>query len=144
MTWDASRAVPKPEGKKKGGLSPRRKGDRVEREFAKDLGEKRTVGSGAFKNTNKNLTGDMDVRDNEGREFIKCEVKYSGVVNTKGEKVYPLTTTVLDQMEKEATDAGEIGVLLLQYKGGKRYAILSFEHFQSFLELAKLGRSMQK
>ncbi len=145
-SWDSSRAVPKPEStkKKKGGNSPKAKGDRVERLVANELGEKRTVGSGAFKNTNKNLTGDIDVRDNEGKEFIKLEVKYSGAVNTKGEKSYVLTTTVLDQMEKEAHDAGELGALVLQYKGGKRYAIIPFADFTSLLELAKLGRTLQK
>lgn len=144
MDWDSSRAVPKPEKKAKGGKSPRAAGNRVERIVAKELGEKRTVGSGAFKNTNKNLTGDIDVRDNEGQEFVKLEVKYSGIVNTKGEKTYPLTTTVLDQMEKEAHDAGELGALVLQFRGGRRYAILSFDDFHNLLELAKLGRTQQK
>lgn len=136
--------VPKPlPTKKRGGTSPRAKGDRVERLVAKDLGEQRTVGSGAFKYSNKNLTGDIDVRDNEGRDFVKLEVKYSGQVNAKGEKSYVLTTSVLDQMEKEAHDAGELGALVLQYKGGKRYAIMTFEDFQKIIELAKLGRSAQ-
>ena len=81
--------VPKPEStKKRGGKSPKDKGSRVERLVAKELGTQRTVGSGAFKQSNKNLTGDMDVRDNEGKEFIKLEVKYSGTINTKGERSY--------------------------------------------------------
>src|SRR5690349_17469071 len=60
-------SVPKGEKKARGGLSPRRAGDRVERLVAKELGEKRNVGSGAFKNTNKNLTGDLDIHDNNGK-----------------------------------------------------------------------------
>lgn len=132
-------SVPKGEKKARGGLSPRRAGDRVERLVAKELGEKRNVGSGAFKNTNKNLTGDLDIHDNNGKAIIKLEVKYTGQIDTKGEKVYPLTTKVLEQMEKEAHDAGEIGALTLQFKGGKRYEILQHDDFLKLVELARLG-----
>ena len=135
-------AIPKGEKKVRGGLSPRRAGDRVERLVAKELGEKRNVGSGAFKQTNKNLTGDLDIRDNKGREFIKLEIKYTGQVTTKGEKVYPLTTKVLEQMEREAHDAGEIGALTLQFKGGKRYEILTHQDFLKLVELARIGNAI--
>jgi hypothetical protein len=137
-----SAAIPKGEKKVRGGLSPRRTGDRVERIIAKELGEKRNVGSGAFKNTNKNLTGDLDIRDAKGRAFIKLEIKYTGQVTTKGEKVYPLTTKVLEQMEKEAHDAGEIGALTLQFKGGKKYEIMTHEDFLKLVEWARLGRNI--
>lgn len=139
-----SAPIPKGEKKARGGLSPRRAGDRVERLVAKELGEKRNVGSGAFKNTNKNLTGDIDIHDNDGKPFVKLEVKYTGQIDTKGAKVYPLTTKVLDQMEKEAHEAGEIGALTLQFKGGKRYEILLHEDFLQLVEWAKLGRAQLK
>ena len=126
----------------KGGTSPRRSGDRVERIIAKDLGEQRTVGSGAFKFSNKNLTGDIDVHDNEGREFVKLEVKASGTINTKGERSYNLTTKVLDQMQDEAESAHELGALILYFKNGRTYTIMPYEHWKELLELAKLGRTM--
>lgn len=138
------RSIPKDAKKPRGGLSPKRSGTRVEREVAKKLGEKRTVGSGAFKQSNKNLTGDIDIHDNEGKPFVKLEVKYTGSVTTKGEKSYTLTTGVLDQMEKEAHEANELGALILQFKGGKRYAIVSFDDFTKIIELAKLGRTIQR
>lgn len=134
--------VPEKGIRKKGGKSPRRTGDRVERLVAKELGEQRNVGSGAYKNSNKNLTGDLDIRDTKGRAFIKVEVKYTGQVTTKGEKVYPLTTTVLEQMEKEAHDVGEIGVLTLQFKGGKKYEIMTHEDFLTLVDLARAGHAL--
>lgn len=129
---------------KRGGKSPRRSGDRVEKIVARDLGEQRTVGSGAFKQSNKNLTGDIDIHDNEGKAFVKLEVKYSGTVTTKGEKCYTLTTGVLEQMEKEAHEAGELGALIVQFKRGKRYAIVSWDDFHRMVELAKLGQTVEK
>lgn len=134
------RAVPKPEGKKKGGKSPRKAGDRVERIVADTLGEKRTVGSGAFKNTNKNLTGDIEVRDAEGKEYMKLEVKMTGQINTKGERSYTLTMPVLEQMEKEAHDAHELGALVIYFKGGKKYVVMPFDDWHILLEDAKRGR----
>lgn len=136
--------IEKTQTKKKGGLSPRKAGDRVERIVADKLGEKRTVGSGAFKSSNKNLTGDIDVRDNEGKDFIKLEVKMTGSVTTTGDKSYTLTSKVLDQMVKEAEDAHELGALVIHFKGGKEYVAMSFEHWNQLLELAKLGRSAQR
>ena len=144
MTWDSSRAVPKPEPKKKGGKSPRAAGNRVERIVADKLGEKRNVGSGAFKNTNKNLTGDIDVRDTEGKDFIKLEVKMSGAVNAKGEKSYTLTEPVLLQCEQEAHAQGELAALAIHYKNGKTWVAMPFVDWEVLVGLAKLGRTTQK
>jgi hypothetical protein len=130
--------------KKKGGKGPRASGNRVERIVAKELGGTRTPMSGAVKQSNHNLTGDVEVNDNEGKPFLKLEVKYSGSITPKGEKSYTLTTGVLDQMEKEAHEAGELGALVLQFKGGKKYAIIGFTDFGELIELAKLGRTIQK
>jgi hypothetical protein len=144
-------AVPKPERlnkdgtpKKKGGISPRKAGSRVEKIVADKLGEQRTVGSGAFKQSNKNLTGDIDVHDHEGRDFIKLEVKMTGRIDTSGAKSFILTEKVLNQMQEEAEAAKELGALVIHFKGGKQYVCMPFEHWQQLLELAKLGRSMQK
>lgn len=133
-------ADPKPTPKKKGGKSPQAAGRRVEKIIADKLGEKRTVGSGAFKNTNKNLTGDVEVRDLDGRDYIKLEVKTTGAVNAKGEKTYSLQEKVLLQMQQEAELAGELGALVIHYKNGQSYVLMPFPHWMSMLSDAKLGR----
>jgi hypothetical protein len=138
-------AFPKPEGKKKkGGNSPRKAGDRVERKIADTLGEKRNVGSGAFKQTNKNLTGDIDVRDNEGRDYVKMEVKMTGQLNTKGEKVYSLQEKVLKQFVAEAHAAKELAALAVHYKNGDTFVVMPLSDWQRMLEDAKLGRTAQQ
>lgn len=134
------RPVPKPAStKSKGGKSPRAKGDRAEREIGKLLGEKRTVGSGAFKNTNKNLEGDMDVRDKNGKEFIKLEIKYTGSLTTTGEKSYTLTEKVCKQMIEEAHAAGELGALVVHFKNGKKFVLMEVNDWHKLVELARIG-----
>jgi hypothetical protein len=135
---------PKPEPAKKGGKSPQRSGKRVEKVVADKLGEQRTVGSGAFKKSNKNLTGDIDVHDNEGKAYIKLEVKTTGAVNAAGEKTYSLNEKVLKQMEEEAHVAGELGALVIHYKNGKSYVVMPFDDWKIMLADAKLGRSKAK
>lgn len=135
---------PKPEPKKKGGKSPQQSGRRVERIVADKLGEKRTVGSGAYKNTNKNLTGDIEVRDNEGRDYIKLEVKTTGAVNAAGDKTYSLQEKVLKQMEDEANAARELGALVIHYKNGKSYVVMPFDHWKRLVDDAKLGRTLAR
>ena len=146
MIWDSSRAVPKPEStkKKRGGTSPRKAGERVEREVAKDLGAQRTVGSGAFKNSNKNLTGDVDVRDNEGRDYVKLEIKMTGATNAEGDKVYSLKEKVLKQCADEAHAAGELAGLVVHYKNGTRWVLMPLADWAVMLEDAKLGRSVAR
>lgn len=131
----------KPPPKKKGGKSPQASGKRFERIVAKDLGEQRTVGSGAFKYSNKNLTGDIDTHDNEGRAYIKLELKVTGQVNTAGEKVFSLKEAVLKQMEDEAHAAKELGALVFHYKNGKTYVVMSYDDWKIMLHDAKLGRT---
>ena len=133
--------------KKKGGKGPRRSGDRVEKIVARNLGGERTIGSGAFKNTNHNLTGDVEVYDNERQPFIKLEVKASGIISANGEKVYSLAKSTLDQMVREADEAKEIGAMFLHFKGQSvedGYIIMQNRHWKELLELAKLGRTIQK
>lgn len=138
------RPDPKPEPKKKGGKSPQRQGRRVEKVIATKLGEQPTVGSGAFKTSNKNLTGDVDVHDNEGRAYLKLEVKTTGAVNAGGDKTYSLNAKVLKQMEDEAHAAGELGALVVHYKNGQSYVVMPFGDWRIMLADAKLGRSMSK
>lgn len=139
--------VPKPEGKKKGGKSPRQQGARVERMVAKHTGGTKTIGSGAFKNTNHNLEGDVEIPDADGKPLVKLEVKACGVISAKGEKSYALSQKVLEQMVKEADNANEIGALWLHFKGQaleNGYLIMQAKHWTRFLELAKLGATMEK
>lgn len=131
----------KPEPKKKGGKSPQASGRRVEKIVATKLGEKPTIGSGAFKQSNKNLTGDVDVRDNEGRDYIKLEIKATSAVNAAGEKTYSLQEKVLKQMEEEAHANRELGALVIHYKNGKQYVVMAFQDWSDMLADAKLGRS---
>jgi hypothetical protein len=131
----------KPPPKKRGGKSPQQAGRRIERVIATKLGEKPTVGSGAFKSSNKNLTGDVDVRDNEGKDYVKLEIKMTGAVNAAGDKVYALQEKVLKQMEEEAHANRELGALVIHYKNGKQYVVMPFADWMSMLEDAKLGRT---
>ena len=138
------RPDPKPPSTKKGGKSPQRAGKRVEKIVATQLGEKPTVGSGAFKGGNKNLTGDIDVRDNDGRDWIKLEVKMTGAVNAGGDPVYSLNAKVLKQMEDEAHAAGELAGLVVHYKGGKQYVVMPFDDWKLLIADAKLGKEAAK
>jgi hypothetical protein len=141
------RAVPKPEGKKRGGKSPRQQGARVERMVAKHTGGTKTIGSGAFKNTNHNLEGDVEVPDADGKPLVKLEVKACGVISAKGEKSYALSKNMLDQMVKEAEAVNEIGAAWIHYKGQsieEGYIIMQAKHWTRFLELAKLGATLEK
>lgn len=140
--------VPKPEpGKKKGGAGPRKSGARVERIVAKALGGERIPGSGAIKNSNKDLTGDVEIRDADNRPMLKLEVKASGEIHTSGSKSYSLQKKTLEQMLKEATDANQLGALLIHFKGDtldQGYTIMSTRQFQELVEMAKLGRTIMR
>jgi hypothetical protein len=140
-------AIPKPEPKKKGGKGPRRSGDRVERMVAKNLGGSRTPGSGAIKDSNRNLTGDVEVPDALGRFFLKMEVKASGIISAKGEKNYSLSKKVLDQMFNEAEASKELGMLWIHFKGQNiedGYGIIQGKHLKELIELAKIGHALKK
>jgi hypothetical protein len=135
------------EPKKKGGKGPRASGNRVEKIVARNLGGERTIGSGAFKNTNHNLTGDVEVYDNEKQPFIKLEVKASGAITATGEKSFVMKRSVLDQMVQEADDAHELGAMFLHFKGQSvedGFVIMVNRHWKEILELAKLGRTVLK
>lgn len=102
-----------------GGRSPRDQGNRAERLVAKYLGGERVVGSGAYKYSNKNLVGDVDVWLS-GRPYIKLEVKTTGRTNKNG-PVYSLPYTVLEQMQREAEQYNEFGCVWVHYKNNRTH-----------------------
>lgn len=118
-------------------------GKSVERQVAKIVGGERTPMSGAVKNSNRNLTGDVEVKDALGRDFMKLEVKGTSNSTPKGDKTFTLKKSVLDQTFYEAEEAHEIGALYIHWKGGsyeqEDYVILESKHFIRLIELAKLG-----
>lgn len=125
-----------------GGKSPRAAGKRVERNIAKELGESPTIGSGAFKQAG--LTGDITVRDNEGRDYVKLEVKMTSQLNANKEKVYSFKEKELIQMINEAREAHQLGALVFHYKNGQTFVVMPFADWQIMLNDAKLGVSKSK
>lgn len=133
--------------KKKGGSGPRTSGNRIERLVAKSLDGERTPGSGAYKHTNRNLTGDVEIPDNEGKNFVKLEVKATGAVSASGEKSYTIKQSELKQMQREADEAHELGALVFHFKGESienAWAIVSMKTLKEFIEDAKFARSARK
>jgi hypothetical protein len=136
------RSVPKPQGKPKGGKTPRKYGDSVERAVAKATSGKRVPMSGAAKAF---ATGDVEIPDASGKPFLKLEVKARGTINSKGEKSITFTKPVIDQAKREAEAVGELAVLWGHYKGESTVegvAAMPVSHFLQLMELAKLGRTL--
>lgn len=130
--------------KKKGGKGPRQSGTRVEKLVARKLGGERTVGSGAFKNTNRNLEGDVEIYDDQKRAMVKLEVKMSGAVTASGEKSYTIKKSELQQMQREADNAKELGALVFHFKGESienAWAVVSIKTLEKFIEDAKFART---
>lgn len=123
-------------------------GKSVEQRVATMTGGARTPMSGAIKNSNWNLTGDVEVKDASGRDFVKIEVKGTSTITPKGDKTFTLKKSVLDQAVQEADDAGEIGLVYLHWLNAKYeeddYVIFKTRHFLRLLELAKLGAAMER
>ena len=120
-------------------------GKQTERAVAKITGGERTPMSGAIKYSNRNLTGDVEVKDVRGRDFVKIEVKATSAIAPNGDKSFSLKKSVLDQTFREAEDAGEIGACFIHWKNGDYqddYVVLKSEHFINFLELAKVGSAV--
>lgn len=97
-----------------GGRKPRDQGNRAERLVAKYLDGERIIGSGAYKFSNKNLVGDVDVRIN-GHEYLKLEVKTTGAERKNG-MFYVMRHDVLRQMHEEAERFHQKGALWLHFK----------------------------
>jgi hypothetical protein len=137
--------VPKPT--KSGGRTPKEVGKRAEREVAKKLGGDRIPGSGALKKGPRDLTGDVQIPDADGRPYIKAEVKVCGTLDALGRKSFRVTWEVVDQMIREAETAGQLGILDVHFKGesyGHDLIVMKAAHFQQFLEDAKAGRAVAK
>ena len=130
-------------------------GKAVEREVAALVGGERTPGSGAFKHSNRNLTGDVEVRDGLGRGLAKIECKGVSVITPSGERTFTLKRHVLDQAFQEADIQREIPVVWVHWhqgryvddavivpadpKSGESAAIIPAKWFIELIELAKLG-----
>ena len=154
--------VPKPEStKKKSKANPkadrsraeinnanRQYGKRAEREVAKRTGGERTPGSGAIKNSNKQLEGDVRVRDAKNkRDAFVIECKTCATLTPAGDHSFTLKKSVLDQMVKEADMGGAVGLLYLKWKGAQfedDYVIFKASHFYRFLDWAKVGASEER
>lgn len=124
-------------------------GTSTERAVAKITGGERTVGSGAIKTSNRNLTGDVEIRDaDNAQDIIKIEVKGVSSITPSGDKTFILKKSVLDQAMSEADVVKEVGVVWLHWKnasyGVDDYAILSSTHFLQFLEWAKIGAAVER
>lgn len=139
-------------------------GKAVERNVAKILdsengSSQRVPGSGAFKFSNKNLTGDVEVRDASGREFLKVECKGVSTLTPKGDRTFTLRKDVLDQAFKEARDAQELAAVWIHWLGvsyeqedhvvvpgdeGEAHALIPSSMFIQLVELAKLGSVVEE
>lgn len=98
-----------------GGKTPRNIGNRAERLVAKYLDGQRVVGSGAYKFSNKNLLGDVDIQV-DGRDYLKVEVKATGRSHETRGQYYVVTEKVLNQMEREAEQYQQLGCLWIHFK----------------------------
>lgn len=78
-------------------------GKSVEREVARLTGGTRVPMSGAIKNSVHNLEGDVSVRSrDEKRVLALIECKGTSGITPKGDKVFSLKFSVLEQARKEA------------------------------------------
>lgn len=128
--------------------SNRNYGKSAERAVAKRTGGERTPGSGAIKNSVKQLEGDVRVRDsNNKRDAFVIECKTCSTLTPQGDHTFTLKRSVLDQMVDEADLSGAIGLVYLKWKGEKfddDYVIFKAAHFYRFLEWAKVGATQEK
>lgn len=131
-------------------------GKAVERNVAKLVGGERTPGSGAFKQSNRNLTGDVEVRDNAGSGLAKFECKGVSTITPKGEKTFTLKKDVIDQAFKEAHDVREIPVVWIHWfennyiedhaiipgdpERGEAHGLIPARYLVELIRLAKIGK----
>jgi len=93
-------------------------GKSVERAVAKLVGGERTPGSGAFKTSDRNLTGDVAVWDAEGVGLAKIECKGTSTITPKGDKTFTMKKSVMYQTWFEAIAADELPILWVHWKNG--------------------------
>lgn len=95
----------------------RQRGKQTEREVAKRTGGFRVPGSGAIKNSVKNLEGDVRVMSEDGtREFLVIECKTTAQLTKKGERVFTVKRKVVDQMVTEANLVRAVGALFIHWQ----------------------------
>lgn len=138
-------SVPKPAPK--GGKRPKDVGKRTESAIAKRVEGTRVPMSGAVKNSVHNLAGDVTVNDDKGTPFLLFEIKASGVINTKGDKVYTLAKSVLQQMYTEAKTQQQLGAFRLHFLNDsyeEDWVIMRGDDFERILKLAKQGNTLGK
>lgn len=125
----------------------RQRGKTLEREVAKRTGGERTPGSGAIKNSVKNLEGDVRVRDADNRrDALVIECKSCSTLSPDGDHTFTLKRNVLEQATKEADLIGAIGLVYLHWVGANYnddYVIFKAEHFYRWLDLARTGAAME-
>jgi hypothetical protein len=115
-------------------------GKETERRVAKKVGGERIPMSGAIKQGNFNLTGDVRVRDALNNNMMKLEIKASSSISAKGEKQINIKLDWLKQMVQEAREAHEIGALTFHFKGeSEEWYIFTEKDILDLIELAKLG-----
>lgn len=122
-----------------GGRSPRDQGNRAERLVAKYIDGERVVGSGAYKFSNKNLLGDVDVWIS-ARPYLKLEVKTTGRTGKAG-PVYAVPFKVLQQMKEEAEQYRELGCVWVHYKNNRTHndlVVFPLDHWIKFVNAAHM------
>jgi hypothetical protein len=164
VTFDRKvRAVPKPEGGKKSkskgttktvdmsAVDEKRQrqnninrnfGKAVERNVAKLTEGSRVPMSGAIKNSVHNLEGDVQVRSPDGKRVLALiECKGTAGISPKGDKVFSLKKSVLDQMKKEGRLQHALPATWIHWKDANYtqddYVIIPAEDFLKLLEALK-------
>ena len=122
----------------------RKRGKSAEREIARLLGGEVVAGSGAIKNSNKNLLMDVQVRDAlNQRDIIAVEVKSTAAISAKGERSFNLKKSVLDQAFSEADKMEMIGLLWVHWVnlryGTDDYQIWRSEDSVRIIDFARWG-----
>lgn len=117
-------------------------GKSVERNVAKLTGGVRVPMSGAIKNTVHNLEGDVQVRSPDDKKVLALiECKGSSGITPKGEKVFSLKKSVLDQIKKEGQQQHALPVTWIHWKDANYttddYVILPSEDFLKLVEVMK-------
>lgn len=144
----SAKSATKPAEKARAEINNRNRnfGKSIEREVAKRTGGERTPGSGAIKNSVKNLEGDVRVRDADNRrDIIVIECKGSSGLTPSGDKSFTLKKSVLEQMVNEAEIVGAIGALFIHWKHEEYdtdFVVIRSDHFYRLVELARKGATL--
>lgn len=123
-------------------------GKSIEREVAKLTGGSRVPGSGAFKQSVHNLTGDVEIFDDQGRVIMRVECKGTSAITPKGDKSFVLKKSVLDQAKKEAEATNVVGVVWVHWRDAEYkkddYVIIPSAHFLQLVDWARTGAALER